>query len=348
MIFSISNAQDFENILASGKEDASIYLGNYMQPIFKGLVYNLNGGWYHSGKTHKKYGFDITINANASFVPQNEKSFVFNNLDYTVLELDGTNTTTNLPTVMGQTSSQKINVKVPIDALGNIIPNGSTEIPVGFRVASFETLDGIEDELPVSAVPAAMIQIGIGLPSKTDVKLRYIPNVGKEDVTFNLLGIGFQHNLLQHFSIADRVPIFDLSILAAYTTSTTQYTPKNSSIGINQETTIKVNAYTAQLVANLDFKIVNFYAGLGYSAGNASMQVKGDYTYTYNLENTTGLPTGNFVTQTIHDPIDINYDLNGVKATIGARLNLAWFKIFADYSFQGYNTANAGIAFSFR
>jgi len=342
-------AQNLENILAAGKEDASTYLEAYMQPIFKGLIYNLNGGWYHSGKTHKKYGFDITISANASFVPQKEKTFVFNNLDYTVLELGGTNTSADLPSVMGQASTQRIDIKIPLDAAGNVIPVGSNILPTKFKVTSFETLNGIEDELPISAVPAAMIQVGLGLPSKTDIKLRFVPTINAtEDVAFNLFGVGLQHNLLQHFSIANRVPLLDLSILGAFTTSTTIYAPKDSSTGINQESTIKINAYTAQLVGNFDLKIISFYVGLGYTAGNASMQVKGDYTYTYNFENLIGVPLGNSITEKFHDPIDLNYDLSSVKGTIGARLNLAWFKIFADYSFQDYNTANVGISLSFR
>ena len=347
--YSKIQGQNIENILASGKEDASTYLGGYIQPVFKGLIYNLNSGWYHSGKTHKTYGFDITISANASFVPQADKTFLFNNADYSVLELDGAITSTDLPSVMGQTTTQRVNVKVPLDLNGNVIPVGSGIIPTKFKVTSFEALDGIEDELPIAAVPSAMIQVGVGSPSKTDVKLRFVPTTNaREDLKFNLLGIGLQHNLLQHFSIADKMPLFDLSILGAFTTSTTVYTPKDTSIGVNQESIIKINAYTAQLIGNIDLKIINFYAGLGYTAGNASLQVKGDYTYTYNLESTTGIPLGDSVTQRIHDPIDVSYNLNGVKGTIGARLNLAWFKVFADYSFQGYSTANAGISFSFR
>ena len=54
MVVFTANAQNFEDLLASGKEDASVYLGNYMTPLFKGLIYDLNGGWYHTGKTHKK------------------------------------------------------------------------------------------------------------------------------------------------------------------------------------------------------------------------------------------------------------------------------------------------------
>lgn len=340
LVLSISyftvKAQDFENILASGKKDASIYLGNYLQPVYKGLISNLNSGWYHSGKTHKKFGFDFTINATASFVPDADKTFVFKNSDYTYLELQNGNLSEELPTVMGTTSNEQIVVNNR-DINGNIIPNEF--------LPSFETLDGIEDELGTSAIPSPMIQFGLGLPSKTDIKLRFVPNVGDKEIKFNLIGVGLQHNLLQHFSNHDKDSKFDLSILGAFTTSTTVYSPEDSTIGTNQETTIKINAYTAQLVGNLNLKTVNFYAGLGYVAGDASTIIKGNYKY--NVLDVLGNQTGNTIT--IIDPIDIKYKMdNGIKATIGTRLNIAWFKIFADYSIQEYNTLNAGIAFSFK
>lgn len=341
LIANYVHAQNFEDLLASGSKDASIYLGNYIQPVSKGLIYNLNSGWYHTGKTHKKYGFDITINATASLVPNNDKIFTFKNSDYTNLELQSGLSSDNLPTVMGGDSNQLIDVRIPVDALGNTVPIGTE---AGFKVASFETLDGIEDELPIAAVPTPMVQFGLGLPSKTDLKLRFVPNVGSDDVTFNLFGIGLQHNILQHLKITDRNPIFDLSVLAAFTTSKTVYTPKDSSIGINQETIININAYTAQLIGNVDLKIINFYAGIGYVAGSSSIKVLGDYTFNYNYIG-VALPS---ITTTIHDPIDISHNVSGMKATLGMRLNLAWFKLFADYSLQEYHTVNAGIAFSIR
>ena len=345
LVASVVNAQNIEDLLASGKEDTSIYLGHYLQPVYKGLIYDLNNGWYHTGKTHKKYGFDITINATASFVPNNEKVFLFKNTDYTNLELQSGSASSDLPTVMGQASNEQINVRVPVNLLGEAVPLGSH---TGFRVASFETLDGIEDEITDSgfpaAVPAPMVQFGLGLPSKTDLKIRFVPSIGGEDVAFNLFGIGLQHNLLQHFKLADKTPLINLSLLAAFTSSKTVYAPKDSSIGVNQETTIKINSYTAQLVGDVDFKIINFYAGLGYVAGNASTKVNGDYTINYSYSGIALADT----TVTLHDPIDIKYSLSGMKATLGMRLNIVWFKIFADYTIQEYNTVNAGIAFSFK
>ena len=50
----------------------------------------------------------------------------------------------------------------------------------------------------------------------------------------------------------------------------------------------------------------------------------------------------------IKDPLNLDFEANGIRATIGTRLNLSIFKIFADYTFQNYNTATVGIAFSVR
>jgi len=343
-----SKAQSFENILVAGQDDASLYLENYLEPVLGGLVQNLNSGWYHSGKTHKKYGFDFTINATASFVPDNKKMFLFRNEDYNVLELANGNSQDNLPTVMGQTTTEQIDVVIPLDALGNIIPVGSSVTPTSFKVAKFDALDGVEDELPVAAVPSPMVQVGFGLPSKTDFKLRFVPSVGSNGVKFNLFGIGLQHDLLQYFKL-DKVTPFDLSVLGAFTTSTTTYVPQDNTIpGRNQETTFKINAYTVQLVGNLNLKVINFYGGLGYSAGSASVKIKGTYEFDYDIKDTLGNVI-NTVNEEVTDPIDVNYKMNKqLKATLGMRLNISVFKIFADYSIQDYGTLNAGISLSFK
>ncbi len=343
-----TKAQSFDHILVAGQDDASRYLENYLEPVLGGLVQNLNSGWYHSGKTHKKYGFDITINATASFVPDDKKKFLFRNSDYRVLELANGNSQDILPTVMGQTTTEQIDVKIPLDALGNVIPSGSNIVPSSFKVARFDALDGIEDELPVAAVPSPMVQVGLGLPSKTDVKLRFVPSVGSDEVTFNLFGIGLQHNLLQYFKL-DKITPFDVSILGAFTTSTTTYIPKNSNIpGRNQETTFRINAYTVQLIGNIDLKVINFYGGLGYSSGAANVKIKGTYEFNYDIKDTFGNVI-NTVNEEVTDPINIDYKISKqLKATLGMRLNIAFFKIFADYSIQDYGTLNTGISFSFK
>ncbi len=100
-------------------------------------------------------------------------------------------------------------------------------------------------------------------------------------------------------------------------------------------------------MAHLDFVIVTVYGSVGYNSGTTTAKMKGDYTLTYDVEDSNGNPIGT-VEETISNPINLDFEANGMNATIGARLNLGFFKIFADYTIQEYNTASAGIAFSFR
>ena len=75
--------------------------------------------------------------------------------------------------------------------------------------------------------------------------------------------------------------------------------------------------------------------------------MKGTYNLSYDIDDGNGNIIGS-VDESITDPIDLEFEADGFRGTIGTRLNLAWFKIFADYTLQEYNTATVGIAFSFR
>jgi len=63
----------------------------------------------------------------------------------------------------------------------------------------------------------------------------------------------------------------------------------------------------------------------------------GDYTLSYGAQ-----------TRTISDPLTSKFDASGFRTTGGVRLSLGFFKIFGSYTLQEYNTANLGVAFSFR
>ena len=341
------NAQDFEDLLKAGATDTETYLGNYLEPVFKGIIYDLSGGWYHSAKVHNKFGFDLTLGVNLAFVPEDQKNFIFNNADYTVLALTSGLPSDSLPTAMGGKTTKEISVSIPTTITN---PNTGLEEEV-LQTTSFNAVNGfgedIEDAGIPSGVPLPMVQIGVGLPLKTDVKIRYVPETEMEEISLKLFGIGLQHDLLQHFSKKDSK--FDLSLLGAFTKSTVIATPEDGTYGVNQEIILSFDSYTAQIVAGFDLKYINFYAGLGYVSGSSSVTVNGDYSYTYEIKDQHGNPIAGVPDKTItlHDPIQLDYSVSGAKATVGMRLNIGFLKVFADYTFQGYDTANIGVAFSF-
>ncbi len=74
--------ENIEDLLAAGVNDTEQFLQSYLDPASEGLVYNLNNGWFNSGKSKKLFGFEIALVANASFVKDENKNFVLDVNDY--------------------------------------------------------------------------------------------------------------------------------------------------------------------------------------------------------------------------------------------------------------------------
>ena len=73
--------------------------------------------------------------------------------------------------------------------------------------------------------------------------------------------------------------------------------------------------------------------------------MSGNYTGVFE----TGLSApNNTITQSLIVPTNLDFNSNGIAATIGTRLSLGFFKIYGSYAIQEYKTANLGISFSFR
>ena len=230
-------------MLLLANDDASLLFQNYMSPVMDGMSYSLNNGWYHTAKTHKKFGFDITINANAAIVPNAKKTFQFNESDYQYLSLESGDS--KIQTVMGSNNNSVIAVRIPEG-------NGG-----GFKVATIDMPDGVGGDLPLNAIPSPMIQASVGIPFDTDISIRYLPKIDTDDIDGNLIGFGIKHNLMQYFGPIDKLPL-NVAIMGGYTTMSTTYNLANVDglAGSNQEATFKLNALTIQTIASLDFPFV--------------------------------------------------------------------------------------------
>jgi len=333
----LSKAQELETILLAS-EDASLITQNYLRPAMEGLMYSMNGGWTTTAKVHKKFGFDLTIGLNASIVPDANRAFAFVPSDYAFVSLP--NGETELQTVMSENDNETtLDISIPVG-------DGT------FKVASFDIPGGVTSDLPVNAVPAPTIQVGFGLPFKTDIKARFVPNINFDDaVESNLIGFGIQHDITQYFGPLDKLPL-SISVLGAFTNMKLAYKIEDEDITDNVsvsdgEAEFKLNTWTVQALASLDFKIITFYGSVGYNQGKTTAKMKGDYTLTYGVEDGSGNQIGT-VNESISNPINLDFEASGMRATIGTRLNISIFKIFADYTFQEYNTASLGIAISVR
>lgn len=323
------NAQLFdgiENILLTSTEDARILAEGYTAPIGKTLTYALNSGWATSAKTHKKLGFGLTIGGAAPFVPDVDQ--VFTPTGLTSLSVPSG----SLSTVFGEGGDQELNFSFSESVLGNEIEyEGKLSFP-----------GGLKDELPLGTVPAPIVQASVGVVFDTDLLVRFIPTMEMQGSTFSLTGFGLKHNIMQYFGPLDKLPL-NVSVLAAISKASFEYDLSDSTFGgnsTNRKMTFKADTFTIQALASIDLPIISAFAGLGYNAGDSQFNVSGDYSIDYGI---TGIGP-----RILKDPISIASDASGVMGIVGARLNLLFLKIFANYTIQEYNTLTAGISFNFR
>ena len=329
-----AKAQELETILLA-KEDATKLTNAYLNPAMKGFIYSMNNGWYHTAKVHKKFGFDITIGANISFIPSKDEVFNIAKLNLSN-NTTVTNGVTSSPTVAG---SEDI---TPADLWYETTVNGQTVS------ADFTMPNGVKEDLPANAVPAPSIQVGLGLPFKLEAMVRYVPEVGSDDVKGSLFGIGLKKEITSWFGPLDKLPLH-VSLLAAYTNMNVDYTIGDVDGDIevrNGITQFKLNSYTVQAIASINFPIINFYGGVGYNGGSTDLDLKGD-SFVANYESST-IPSIIVREDLGKNPLSLSTSTGGFNATIGTRLSLGFFKIFGSYTMQEYNSVNAGIAFSFR
>ena len=323
------NAQLFdgiENILLTSTEDARILAEGYTAPIGKTLTYALNSGWATSAKTHKKLGFGLTIGGAAPFVPDVDQVFTPTGLTSLSVPYG------SLSTVFGEGGDQELNFSFSESVLGNEIEyEGKLSFP-----------GGLKDELPLGTVPAPIVQASVGVVFDTDLLVRFIPTMEMQGSTFSLTGFGLKHNIMQYFGPLDKLPL-NVSVLAALSKASFEYDLSDSTFGgnsTNRKMTFEADTFTIQALASIDLPIISAFAGLGYNAGDSQFNVSGDYSIDYGI---TGIGP-----RILKDPISIASDASGVMGIVGARLNLLFLKIFANYTVQEYNTLTAGISFNFR
>lgn len=321
--FNVKAQDGLEGILQANIADANKLTQAYVNPAMKGLIYGMNSGWYHTAKVHKVLGFDITIGLNASIVPSKDEMFNFADLGLTSV----TSTSTSAATVAGPNNLKPL----------MMVSETFNGVPV---TATFNMPGGVKDDLPLNAVPTPAVQFNLGLPAKFEAMLRLVPKVGSDDVKGNLIGLGLKKEITSWFGPMEKTPLH-VSLLAAYTSMNVDYDLQNDSSvnGTNQSAEFELSSFTMQAIASLNFPIINFYGGFGYTGGNSTFKMLGTYDLEYN---------GGAFTRSVTDPINQDFDASGFRTTVGARLSLGFFKIFADYTLQEYNTISAGIAFSIR
>jgi formylmethanofuran dehydrogenase subunit D len=317
--------ENLEDLLAAGIEDAKRFTTGYITPATEAMIYNTANGWVQTAKVKDPLKFEISIIANATFVSDENKSFNLNTADYNNLHFRDGSTVKDVATAFGE---------------------NNPDIVVYAEVQNGAFTEEIEFVLPqglasvnVNVVPSAFLQARLGLFKGAEIKARYFPKIDQEDVKVGLIGAGFQYEFTKLLP-ADNVFPVAISGVVGYTNLTANYDFTDTDIveGENQQFDFIQNSWVFQLQASTNLPVINFYGGLGYVTGTSDFDVLG----TYRVRG--GIPLFE-TTNEFTDPYSISTKVTGVRGTIGAKLQLGFFGLHADYNIAEYSNISAGVHF---
>jgi hypothetical protein len=331
------NESDLASFLKAAPEDASKLITAYVQPAIEGVSYGMTGGWYTTAKAHKSFGVDLGISLTTVFLPSSKNYFNPASLGLSsgAIFSNTTNPGSGAPTIMGPKD------KTTYDFI--YTPEGS-QTPQTFSVSGPEGLEvGKEVGIGEAPVPVPMIQLGVGIIKNTDLKLRYVPKQTVGGSSVQMLGVGVMHDIKQHIPGIKLMP-FDLSVMLAYnnvkgnTDLSYSGTNPNRPQSTNGEMDYSLNSYIIQALISKKISVLTVYGGVGYQIVKTKVDVLGDYE----------IESSSSATFTLHDPVSIDFENNGMKLNAGIRLKFGPVYLNGDYTLQKYNTFTVGFGFSIK
>jgi len=322
------NAQNqLEDLLAAGIEDAQRFASGYISPAAEGLIVNLSNGWVQSAEVKKPLRFEIQVIGNVTFVDEEKRSFTLNTADYNNLYFRDGSTVKQVATAFGENNPDIRVYAIVTDDTGLFQEEVEFELPQGLA------------SVDMNFLPTAFLQARVGVFKGTEVKFRFFPKVDYEDVNTSFWGAGLHHDFTSLLP-AEKVWPIHLSAFIGFTSFDGSYDFTNSQIveGVEQRFEVKLNSWLFQVQASTKLPVINFYGGVGFISGTSDFDVLGTYTVR------AGTPITE-VSRTFEDPFSIKNKTSAVKATLGTRLQLGFFSIYAEYNASEYSTASAGIGF---
>lgn len=321
------NAQnDIDVLLAAGIDDAQRFTNDYLAPGSNGLMHSMNANWFNSAKVKPLAAFEISAVVNATLIGEENKLFNLNTADYNNVQfVEGPNSQM-VASVLGE-NDPTIFIEVEYDDPLFGSQSVELELPQGIGDASRNLL------------PTAFVQGAVGLGSGIEIKARFFPKIDNEDVSFSTYGAALQLEFTGLLPASKLWPVA-ISGLVAYNHLDGSYdiTASSGIDGENQRLENDTNTWLFQLIASTKLPIINFYGGLGYIKGKSESDLLGNYRVT----------NGPLTSETIVDPFSVSSEISDVRATLGAKLKLGFFRLNAEYHLSKFDAVSVGINFGFR
>ena len=135
-----------DGLLEAGFEDATTMLKHYMEPAFVGVGYGLQSGWYNTAKVHNFLGFDLSITASASKVPDEKEFYTFLNSEFNNFYYADGNSV-EVPTLLGPNLGADDLPQLSVRDFNDIDNDGDFQEEL-VRISAPTGL-GLEEEFPI-------------------------------------------------------------------------------------------------------------------------------------------------------------------------------------------------------
>ncbi|MGM0667222.1 MAG: DUF6588 family protein [Bacteroidota bacterium] len=342
-----AGAQVEADFLKAGVNDGMKLMEAYIEPFANAFGAGFNSSWYNTAKPHKLGGFDVTLSVSAGFVPADALEFDLAAVEFENLALVDPMANTMAPTVAGAKENGP-----ELHFVQTLPSSPGTEI----ELVSFESPPGIN----FTPVPSPMLQVGIGLPYASEIKLRYIPTTPVDEGSVRLLGGGLMKSISEHIKAFTMLPL-NISVFGGYNTlrgevpisvepdTDINYVSYSMADFTDQYFIVDVSAWTVSLIASVDIPVVSGYLGIGYGKTLTNMNIEGYIPLPVldpDISTSNPVYTDEGVVEEVEKISIENY--SGLRFNVGGRLKLGVFTIHTDYTYASYNVLTVGLGVSFR
>ncbi|MBU2046761.1 MAG: hypothetical protein KJ712_08530, partial [Bacteroidetes bacterium] len=327
-------------LIKSGPADAQKLAQAYLNPLFKGLGFGMNGGWYNSARAKNLGKFDLRIQGSAAFVPTSDQTFDINTLGLSSkTKVNGSSVT---PTAFGD---NKTGSELILYADDNKTEVGRFNMPNGTGL---------------KIVPSPQIQVTVGLIKNTDISIRYSPEIGKGGNygSVQVLGFGVKHEVTNLFfgKAAKIIPI-DIAVGFGYNQIKYKYPIKQadqvddskSGQNLNQRVEGTFSGYTFDAILSKKLAIFTPFVSVGYNTAKTDIGMLGKFIVRTDYQRFPGTQIPDQtkpVYTTLTDPVKINQkNTNGLRGSVGFSLHLLFFRLYGAYNVGEYTAATAGVGF---
>lgn len=307
---SLSFAQTFNADLGRAIGDMVFLSSEFVSPAADASVYQATSAWYSTAKGLDKFQVDISIHANALFIPNRRQSFTVSNSDFSSFEIRGGNESASIPTALG----------------------GDTNTFFDF------TLDGGEYELQAfegvneDVLAHPYIQASVGLWKETDLTVRYSPKVKIDVSDYQIFGLALKHNLSQYNRKENGVEVavllsyskFDLDLFFdPFVLESTNPQPGEVPLATIESIIVDADAWLFQFIGSKSFGKFEISGSLGLTRNNFKYELGGDDTIVLSLFNKS-LEILEEDRTNFKGDIGVNYHI-GDKSYISSMLSIGKF-----------------------